>query len=70
MEYITKTRMEKAHDLLLTEPDKDVSKIALAVGYNNNAYFATAFKKYFGVSPSKLRDYHAVSGTKTDIVKG
>lgn len=66
LEYITKTRMEKAHDLLLTEPDKDVGKIALAVGYSNNAYFATAFKKYFGVSPSKLRDYHAVSGIKKD----
>ena len=66
LEYITRTRMEKAHDLLLTEPDKDISKIASAVGYSNNAYFATAFKKYFGVSPSKLRDYHAVSGIKTD----
>lgn len=62
LEYITKTRMEKAHDLLLTEPDKDVGRIAAQVGYSNNAYFATAFKKYFGVSPSKLRDYHVVTG--------
>ncbi len=68
LEYITKTRMEKAHDLLLTEPNKDISKIASLVGYSNNAYFATAFKKYFGVSPSKLRDYHAVTGIKTDTI--
>lgn len=62
LEYITRTRMEKAHDLLLTEPDKDVGRIAVEVGYSNNAYFATAFKKYYGVSPSKLRDYHVVTG--------
>lgn len=66
VEYITRVRMEKAHDLLLAEPEKDVGRIAREVGYNNNAYFATAFKKYFGVSPSKLRDYHVVQEKKGD----
>lgn len=61
VEYITEVRMQKAHDLLLAEPGKDVGEIAGEVGYSNNAYFATVFRKYFGVSPSKLRDYHAVN---------
>ena len=56
-EYLTKLRMERAYSLLLLEPEEDVIKIAASVGYNNAGYFATIFKKYYGVSPSKLRDY-------------
>ena len=59
LEYITKVRMEKARELLLTRPELDIGRIAQEVGYGNNAYFTTAFKKYYGVSPSKMRDYHA-----------
>lgn len=63
LEMITRTRMEKAHDMLLGSPGKDIGKIAAEVGYSSNAYFATAFKKYYGVSPSQFRDYHIVSRT-------
>lgn len=56
-EYLTKLRMERAYSMLLLEPDEEVVKIAASVGYNNAGYFATVFKKYYGVSPSKLRDY-------------
>ena len=55
--------MEKARDLLVAEPDRDISRIAAEVGYSNQAYFATAFKKYFGVTPSRLREYHYVEKT-------
>ena len=61
LDYILKVRMEKARDLLLSEADKDISQIADAVGYNNSTYFTTAFKKFYGVTPSRFRDYHAVS---------
>lgn len=61
LEYLTRVRMEKARALLLADPDRDINKIAADVGYNNNAYFATAFKKYYGVSPSKMRDFHAIN---------
>ena len=56
-----KEAREKARDLLLSEADKDISQIADAVGYNNSTYFTTAFKKFYGVTPSRFRDYHAVS---------
>lgn len=64
VEYIVQVRMERARDMLLMEPDKEIAQIAEAVGYSSNAYFATAFKKYFGVSPSKFRDYHAAEYTE------
>lgn len=56
-EYLTKVRMEKAHSILLIGADKGIAQVAKEVGYDNEKYFATVFKKYFGVSPSKLRDY-------------
>ena len=62
LDYILKVRMEKARDLLLAEPEKDIAQIADAVGYNNSTYFTTAFKKFYGVTPSRFRDYHVVSG--------
>ncbi|MCM1236167.1 MAG: AraC family transcriptional regulator, partial [Ruminococcus flavefaciens] len=66
VEYITRTRMEKAREMLLTESEKDIGKIAEAVGYSSNAYFATIFKKHYGVPPSKFRDYHSVAEFKRE----
>lgn len=57
LDYILKVRMEKAQELLLAEPDKTIAQIAVEVGYNNSTYFTTAFKKYFGVTPSRFREY-------------
>lgn len=63
-EYLTKLRMERAYNLFLLTPDEEVAKIAMAVGYSNAGYFATVFRKYYGVSPSKLRNYAVVKRTK------
>lgn len=59
-EYLTKVRMEKARNLLLLEEKKDITQVAQEVGYSSSAYFTTVFKKYFGVSPSKLRSYYVL----------
>lgn len=56
-EYLNKTRMEHAKILLLLDSVESISDIARKVGYTNNAYFATSFKNYFGMSPSKFRAY-------------
>ena len=61
LDYILKIRMEKARDLLVSEPEQSISQIAAAVGYNNSTYFTTAFKKYYGVTPSKFRELHQES---------
>ena len=52
-----KVRMEKAQELLLGEPDKSIAQVAEEVGYNNSTYFTTAFKKFYGVTPSRFREY-------------
>ena len=52
--YLTDYRMEAAEELLLTTNDKTYM-IAEKVGYGDPNYFSYAFKKKYGVSPSKYR---------------
>lgn len=54
-EYIIQVRMEKARNYLLARPDLEIMEVAAKVGYHSASYFSTAFRKYYGVSPSKLR---------------
>lgn len=48
--YLTEIRMEKAK-ILLSNGKMMIREVAEAVGYANEMYFSTAFKKYTGVSP-------------------
>lgn len=50
--YLTELRMEKARELL--KKNFPVGETAEAVGYKNPQHFTTAFKKHFGVLPSKV----------------
>lgn len=52
-EFIRIVRLERAAVLLRSR--HYVSKVADEVGFDNAKYFSTAFKKYFGVSPSKYK---------------
>jgi AraC-like DNA-binding protein len=52
-EMIRNIRLRKAAMLLLTQSDS-VSRISLAVGFEDQSYFSRAFKKQFGVSPSEF----------------
>ena len=52
--YLTDYRMEKALRLLLEEEEKTYI-IAESVGYSDPNYFSYAFKKKFGMSPSKYK---------------
>lgn len=51
---LTKIRMDKAHELLLTT-GKKIFEIAGETGYTDQHYFSYCFKKYFQVSPNELR---------------
>lgn len=53
-EFLTKTRMEKAKQLIIEEEYK-LSAIAEMVGYSDPSYFSKCFKKYYGVSPSTIK---------------
>lgn len=52
--YLTDIRMDRAVRMLLEENEKTYV-IAEAVGYSDPNYFSYAFKKKFGVSPSRYK---------------
>ncbi|WP_137403106.1 hybrid sensor histidine kinase/response regulator transcription factor [Echinicola rosea] len=54
-DYINRVRMKKAKRLM-AENDSPIADIAFQVGFSTSAYFSTAFKSYFGTTPSEFRD--------------
>ena len=54
MDMLIHTRMANAKELLRTT-DETVALIAAKVGYNDEGYFITAFKKEVGCSPADFR---------------
>lgn len=50
-EFVTKTRMENARELVVANQYK-ITDIAEMVGYSDPGYFSKCFKKYYGISPS------------------
>lgn len=56
--YLTRTRIEKAKELL-AQSSKKLYDIAAEVGYTNVQYFSTIFKEVEGITPSQFRaEYH------------
>ena len=53
-DYLTAERLERAKILLLSTGLKNY-EVAEQVGFEDPNYFSTAFKKRFGISPSKYR---------------
>ena len=54
-DYLNKTKNMKAKELIL-ETNMKINDIAKEVGYTDSSYFYRKFKKFFGVSPSTLRE--------------
>ncbi len=52
--YLIKTRLNKARDLL-EEGRLSIKSVAESVGYNDAYYFSKLYKKYFGCPPSRHR---------------
>lgn len=52
--YLVHYRMAVAQDLL-SQTSESIESIAIKVGYSNQFYFSTSFKKQFQMSPSKWR---------------
>lgn len=50
IEFLTRTRIEKAKEILLAGSSK-IYEVALKVGYTDQRYFSKVFKKYTGVNP-------------------
>jgi AraC-like DNA-binding protein len=52
-EYITRQRMERAHQMILN--GEDLLYVALNIGYEYQANFSTAFKRHFGYLPKEAK---------------
>ncbi|CAM3390803.1 MULTISPECIES: helix-turn-helix domain-containing protein [Paenibacillus] len=53
-EYLTRLRLEKAREELLSGDDRNLDRIAREIGYQDGLYLSRKFKQHFGYSP---RDY-------------
>ena len=58
-EYLIAYRMEHAYKAL-SNTDIPVQKVAAMVGYPNASYFATLFKRHYGMSPSSVRSLNLI----------
>lgn len=56
-EYVTRIRIEKARELLLST-DELVSTVSQLVGYESEYHFSRKFKEYTGESPNQYRRSH------------
>ena len=54
-EYLTSFRLQKAEFILRSCPNKPISEIAYACGFNDGNYFSYKFKEIYGVSPIKMK---------------
>ena len=53
-EYLTRQKIEAAKSLLLAG-DHSITDVAMDLGFSSSQYFATAFKRYTGRTPSEYR---------------
>lgn len=54
-QYVLHRRLEKVKGFIISSPDIPLSKIAIMCGFNSPSYFSQAFRRYFGMSPSRFR---------------
>jgi AraC family transcriptional regulator len=55
-EYVRRLRLEKAAGLLVYDPLRSVTDIALDCGFSTSALFSRLFRARFGMSPTSWRD--------------
>ncbi len=54
-EYINRKRLERIAAILLVEPNILLKNLVYQYGFNSDNSFSRAFKKYYGVSPTKFK---------------
>lgn len=52
-EFIRNIRLKKAAELL-AEKKVNISQVAYMVGFSNQTHFSTAFRKFYGISPTEF----------------
>ncbi len=54
-EFINRKRIERIASILLVDPNITLKDVAYKYGFNSDNSFSRAFKKYYGVSPTKFK---------------
>ena len=54
-EFIRNLRLQQA-ERLIKEGKVNIAQVAYSVGFNNQTYFSTVFKKYYGMSPTEYAE--------------
>lgn len=58
LNYLNHLRLNAAADMLENRSNLSIQNIAFDCGFSSSQYFATQFKKRFGISPKKFRKEH------------
>ncbi len=56
MHYLNHCRLDEAARLLAEHPDRSVIDVAMSCGFASSQYFATQFRRRFGVAPRDYRE--------------
>lgn len=56
IQYLHQYRVKKAKELMLKDPDENLTIISEQVGYQNVRHFYNVFKNYCGVTPGVFRE--------------
>ncbi|TLX76044.1 response regulator [Labilibacter sediminis] len=68
-DFILSIRLKKSAEMLLSNPEMNVSEIAYAVGFSTPRYFSRCFRERYGVTPSKYTEGNSADSsvsTETD----
>jgi AraC-like DNA-binding protein len=65
--FIRDIRMKEARRMILATPNLRVSDLAYKVGFRDPKYFATCFKKEFGIQPSEYIEQ--VQSRRDEVMK-
>ncbi len=55
IQYLSKYRLMKSADMLVKHPNKSITEIALACGFDSFSYFSKQFKRYYHITPTEYR---------------
>lgn len=67
IQYVTKLRIQKAMELLMTTNDT-LHDIAIEIGYDNANYFSKVFRKTIGITADNFRKDKKMSGFKKHVI--
>ncbi len=53
-EFLRKTRLQKAKQILETDTNASISEVCYKVGFSSPSYFTKCFKSHFGILPTEI----------------